>query len=219
MTGELPLSGDGRGAGAEPELRASHEDRDRVVEILRVAAGDGRLTADELDERLGAALTARTHRELAALTADLPAAGGQPGGVTPQPKELVRIDYRGGNAQRVGGWVVPQRMEIHGAGGSVKLDFTEAVITRPVLQIGLELRGGNLVLVTKPGIEVDFDEVAVRGGSVKVRPHTGPERPVILRIEVSGEVRGGKAVARPPRRTFWQWLLRKPRPYRRSGIA
>ena len=40
------------------ELRASHEDRDRAVERLRVAAGDGRLSADELDERLEAALTA-----------------------------------------------------------------------------------------------------------------------------------------------------------------
>ena len=37
-------------------LRASHVDRDRVVELLRVAAGDGRLTAEELDGRLEAAL-------------------------------------------------------------------------------------------------------------------------------------------------------------------
>ena len=43
-------------------------------------------------------------------------------------------------------------------------------------------------------------EVAVRGGSVKVRPSAAPKRPVILRVEVSGEVRGGNAVARPPRR-------------------
>src|SRR5215472_18755961 len=57
------------------QLRASHRDRDRVVEILRVAAGDGRLTSEELDERLEAALTARTYAELAVLTTDLPAAG------------------------------------------------------------------------------------------------------------------------------------------------
>ena len=58
---------------ARSELRASHEDRDRVVELLRVSAGDGRLTADELDERLELAMTARTYGELAAITADLPA--------------------------------------------------------------------------------------------------------------------------------------------------
>ncbi|MGE5291826.1 MAG: DUF1707 SHOCT-like domain-containing protein [Micromonosporaceae bacterium] len=212
MTGELSPAADDHGAGVRPELRASHEDRDRVVEILRVAAGDGRLTAAELDERLEAALTARTHSELAVLTADLPTVAGRPDGVAPQAKDLVRIDYQGGNARRVGSWVVPQRMQVRAVGGTVKLDFTEAVITGPTLQIEAEVRGGSLVLVTKPGIEVDADGVAVRGGSVKVRPDAGSKRPVILRIQVSGEARGGSIVARPPRRTSWQWLLHKPRP-------
>jgi hypothetical protein len=67
MTGEVSPD-TGAGPGARPELRASHEDRDRAVEILRVAAGDGRLTAAELDDRVEAALTARTSGELAALT-------------------------------------------------------------------------------------------------------------------------------------------------------
>jgi hypothetical protein len=64
------------GAGAMPELRASHEDRDRVAEMLRIAAADGRLTVAELDERLGVALTARTIGELTALAADLSEAAG-----------------------------------------------------------------------------------------------------------------------------------------------
>ena len=55
---------------ARAELRASHSDRDRVVELPRVAAGDGRLTPAELDERLEVALTARTYSELAVLTTD-----------------------------------------------------------------------------------------------------------------------------------------------------
>src|SRR5499427_2236197 len=68
---------------APDQLRASHEDRDRVVELLRVAAGDGRLSAEELDERLEAALTARTYGELAALSTDLPVAGGHSAAVVP----------------------------------------------------------------------------------------------------------------------------------------
>src|SRR5215218_7033387 len=40
-----------------PHVRASHEDRDRVVDVLRVAGGDGRLSAEELDARLESALT------------------------------------------------------------------------------------------------------------------------------------------------------------------
>lgn len=49
----------------------AHADRDRAVDVLRIAAGDGLLTADELNERLEAALPARTLSELTALTADL----------------------------------------------------------------------------------------------------------------------------------------------------
>jgi len=218
MTGELSPAGDGPGGGARPELRASHQDRDRVVEILRVAAGDGRLTAAELDERLEAALTARTNSELAVLTADLPVVASQPA-LAPQAKDLVRIDCHGSSARRVGGWVVPRRMEIRAIGGTVKLDFTDAVITEPTLQINTAVEGGSLVLVTRPGIEVDADDVAVHGGNVKVRPHTGSKRPVILRVEVSGEARGGSVAAGPPRRTFWQWLLRRPRPYHGSITA
>ena len=47
------------GEVARNELRASHDDRDRVVELLRVSAGDGRLSADELDERCVTAMTVR----------------------------------------------------------------------------------------------------------------------------------------------------------------
>jgi hypothetical protein len=217
MTGDDLPAAARPGAGAGPELRASHEDRDRAVEILRVAAGDGRLTAAELDERLGAALTARTSGELAALTADLPEVAGHVGGVAARAKDVVRLDYQGGNATRRGRWMVPQRMEIRAVGGTVKLDFTDAVITGPTLQIQAEVRGGWLILVTKPGIEVDADAVAVHGGKVKVRPEHGWDAPVSLRIEVSGRAHGGHVVARPPRRTFRQWVLRRQGPYPRSA--
>jgi hypothetical protein len=55
------------------ELRASDADRERTAERLRTAAGEGRLSADELEERLERALSARTESELEPLTADLPA--------------------------------------------------------------------------------------------------------------------------------------------------
>jgi hypothetical protein len=54
-------------------LRASHADRDQVVDTLKDAFVQGRLAKDEFDSRVGHALAARTHADLAALTADLPA--------------------------------------------------------------------------------------------------------------------------------------------------
>jgi hypothetical protein len=194
-------------------MRASHADRDKVVDLLREAAGDGRLTPEELDQRLEAALTARTHGELAALTTDLPAVPLAAGGPAPRPKELVRIDCSSGSAKRDGRWIVPQRMEVRVASGGVTLDFTQAVAVHPSLQISAEVRSGELTVLTRPGVVVDVADVAVRSGNVKVRAPWSTQGPVALRIEVSGEVDSGRIVARPRRRSLWQWLGRAPRPY------
>jgi hypothetical protein len=61
------------GAGGRGHLRASHADRERVTEILKVAFVQGRLGRDEFDLRVSQALASRTYAELAALTADIPA--------------------------------------------------------------------------------------------------------------------------------------------------
>jgi len=195
---------------ARSELRASHEDRDRVVEMLRVSAGDGRLTAEELDERLELAMTARTYGELARLVADLPAAGSVAGPPAPRVKDVIRFDCGSGHAKRDGRWVVPQRIEARVRSGHLKLDFTQAVITQPSLRLDADVSSGHIILVTKPGIVVDTDDVAVRSGQVKVRAPWGHDVPEVLRIEVTGKVGSGHLVARPPRRTFWQWLTRQP---------
>jgi hypothetical protein len=53
-------------------LRTSDADRERIAERLRHAAAEGRIAPEELDERLGTALTARTYAELDSVVADLP---------------------------------------------------------------------------------------------------------------------------------------------------
>lgn len=58
----------------EAQQRASDSDREEATNRLRTAAEEGRLDVDELDERVAAALAARTHADLERLTADLPAA-------------------------------------------------------------------------------------------------------------------------------------------------
>jgi hypothetical protein len=55
-----------------PDLRCSDAERDRVAAFLRDQAAEGRLTPDELDERVGRAYAAKTVRELQELIADLP---------------------------------------------------------------------------------------------------------------------------------------------------
>ena len=60
-------------AAGRPQTLASDADRDTAVGLLNAAWAEGRLTADEYDQRLSAAYAARTWQQLGQLTADLPA--------------------------------------------------------------------------------------------------------------------------------------------------
>ena len=72
--------------GVNPAWLAGSADRERTVGVLRAAFTEGRLTQDELDDRVGRAYTARTYSDLWALVADLPAGPlPYPGGV-PYPQ-------------------------------------------------------------------------------------------------------------------------------------
>ncbi|MEU8625130.1 DUF1707 domain-containing protein [Streptomyces sp. NPDC048669] len=206
MTDELRPADHTSGPIAKADMRASDRDRDQVVEILQVAAGDGRITAAELDERLDAALSARTTGDLARLTADLPSEG-----MPPQAKELVRIDQRFGDVSRTGRWLVPRRMEIRLMFCEAKLDFTDALITHNTLHIDVDLRiGGNLILVTRPGVVVDTDGLERSSGEIKVRPAVDADTPTALRVLLAGQSRGGDITARPPRRKLSERMRRTP---------
>lgn len=217
MTGEMSPIGRDQNLPSADQLRASHEDRDRVIDLLRVAAGDGRLTTDELDERVEIAFSARTYGELAVLISDLPAAeAGLPLAAPGPPaarKNVIRLEARSGNVGRDGRWAVPRRIEVRVTSGGCKLDLTQAIFAHRALEIEADVRSGNLTIITKPGITVDTDDVAVRSGNVKVRAPWGHQVPELLHVTISGRVGSGNIVARPPRRSFWDWLRRRPRPY------
>ena len=61
------------GTGGQGRLRASHADREQVIDVLKTAFVQGRMDRDEFGLRVGRALAARTCADLAALTADIPA--------------------------------------------------------------------------------------------------------------------------------------------------
>jgi hypothetical protein len=213
MSGEIPPAGTNSDhRNSQPELRASHTDRERVAEILRVAAGDGRLTSAELDERLEAALSARTVSELTLLTADLPPLSTFAGAAIAEVKDVLRIDRKFSEVERVGRWVVPRRLELAVEWCKVTLDLTQAVITQDTLQIDMDMRGKTLTLITKPGIVVDTDALHLEFSKVKIRQAQDPNTPITLRVELVGKKSFGRVVVRPPKRTVGQWLLRKPTP-------
>jgi hypothetical protein len=61
------------GTAGPGNLRASHADREQVIDVLKAAFVQGRLAKDEFDARVGQTFASRTYADLAAVTADLPA--------------------------------------------------------------------------------------------------------------------------------------------------
>ncbi|TCC39609.1 DUF1707 SHOCT-like domain-containing protein [Kribbella sindirgiensis] len=124
--------------GDDPALRrrVSDLEREEVADILRDAAGEGRLSYTELEDRLETLYASKTYGELVELTADLPngpRAQSVPSTTTPQyGGALVEtgpvINVFMSESKRMGGWLVPQRQEVNAVLGDVTLDYTEAQI-------------------------------------------------------------------------------------------
>jgi hypothetical protein len=183
-----------------PALRASDTDRDRVIEVLRAALADGRLDPVEFDERLGAALAARTIDALAPLTADLIAAPGSsaltlPSAGTPADPaaELITIKEKHGPVRREGRWTLPHRLRLRTAWCNVMLDLTNAVRSGPELIIELRVRGGNVQLVLAPGMVVDANGLSVRHSRLDIsRRGDGDNTPETLQVHLVGRMRHGR---------------------------
>ena len=195
---------------SSPALRASDADRDRVIELLRAAVADGRLDPVEFDERLDAALAARTIDALAPLTADLIAVPGSaaartlpPAGTPAEPAaELLTIKERHGSVRRDGRWTLPHRLVLRTAWSDVMLDLTSAVPSGPELVIELRVSGGNVELVLAPGMVVDANELAVRYSKLAISRDAGDNTPETLRVRLVGRMRHGRIDTRwlTPRR-------------------
>jgi hypothetical protein len=92
--------------GEDANLRASDADRAEVADALRAHCAAGRITIEELDERVGKAMTARTYGELRELTTDLPALQ------SPAVPESVAVEPISGRGRGVRPFTM--RVEVHG---------------------------------------------------------------------------------------------------------
>jgi hypothetical protein len=183
-----------------PAQRASDADRDRVTELLRAAVADGRLDPAEFNERLDAALAARTIDALAPLTADLTAAPGT-GGALPHAgpaRERVTIKERHGTVRRDGRWTLPRRLVLRTAWSDVTLDLTRAVRSGPDLVVEMRVRGGRVLLVLGPGMTVDANELKVRFGKLAISRDAADSTPQTLHVRLAGRMKHGRIEAQWP---------------------
>ena len=170
------------------DLRCSDADREAVAEVLRKAAGDGRLTLDELGDRLDVVYAARTYRDLEPAIRDLPGAAvpGLPvapaGVVAPRgPSEAAHVPTDVNTsavaifseAKRTGRWLVPSDYASVAVFGSVLLDLREASTAGPHTQIQANAIFGEVKVIVGDDITVSTIGTPVLGEYNG--PHEEPE--------------------------------------------
>lgn len=155
------------------QMRISDHERHQVAEILREAAGDGRLDLDELDERLEATYAAKTYADLVPITLDLPAtAPARPLERHDRAPEIVGTaghEHQTGVAimssiNRKGVWVVPKVYTITCMMGGADLDLREArfAAREVVLNISAFMGGANVIV--NPRTRVIVEGIGIMGG-------------------------------------------------------
>jgi hypothetical protein len=144
--------------------RASDAEREATVVRLREAAGEGRLTVEELAERIDAAYAATTHAQLEPLTADLPAPAATPMAVEGGGQGTSLILGILGGGDRRGRWRVAERVKVINLLGGADLDLREATLAGPEVHITvISILGGSDIVVPE-GVHVELSSFALLGG-------------------------------------------------------
>ena len=151
------------------EIRISDADRERAAERLNRALGEGRITVEELQERLSTVYAARFGADLVPVLADLP---GDPLDLSADvlatpvgPPTVLRGGV--GGLKRRGDWNVPARLRVQSSFGPVLLDFCDAELPRPVVEIELELGAGSARILVPARATADVDGLVSSYGSVR----------------------------------------------------
>ncbi len=168
-------------------ILASNAERDAVTERLQVAFAEHRLTDGEFDERIRAALTARTAGDLEKLTADRPAGNAaeaaDQGGFPPQVNPgRFALAFKS-SISRTGRWSVPERFYSLVYKGSGVLDLRAARLTAPVTTIVLVCYKSGAQVLVPPGVRVELGGTGVSHSGDDMSPATGtglaPRAPVV----------------------------------------
>jgi DUF1707 SHOCT-like domain len=147
--------------GSVPATRASDRERDAVVARVQDAFAEGRLDDTEFDERTRAALTARTHTDLEALLADLPAAPAAPGPARAIPGPGRFAVALKSSVRRAGRWRVPERYTTVVYKGGGWLDLRAAELSGPVTTFLAVAYKSRVTILVPPNVRVEMTGLGV----------------------------------------------------------
>jgi uncharacterized protein DUF1707 len=199
---------DGRDVEDSSRLRISDADRHQVAEVLREAAGEGRIDLTELDERLEATYAARTYADLVPITLDLPIArptdlparpAVTPSPVVSAPPEERHLAIMGG-LERKGVWTVPAQMTVNCFMGGADLDLRRAQFAAREVVITINAVMGGADIKVNPHTHVIMEGTGIMGGYSGPSDSTAPEldeNSPVVRIR-GFALMGGVSVSRRP---------------------
>jgi hypothetical protein len=150
-------------SGNTPAQRIGHRERDATVERLRVAAGEGQITFEELETRMEAALAARTAEDIVALVADLPMPAGGTSSVL-EPAAPAYLAVRHGRVERLGAWRVPEEITLELRHSSCALDLRTPPLPANGVRITVDARHSSIKILVAHSAAVEMDNIA-RGHS------------------------------------------------------
>jgi len=147
-----------------PATRASDRERDAAVQRVQQAFAEGRLDDAEFDERMRAALVARTHADLDALLADLPAAASGPAPASSQRGPGRLAVALKGSVRRGGRWRVPERYTAVVYKGDGWLDLRAAELSGPVTTFLAVAYKSTVTILVPPSVRVEMTGFGVTQG-------------------------------------------------------
>jgi hypothetical protein len=154
------------------QMRVSDADRDKVADILREAAGDGRIDFAELDERLEATYAAKTYAELVPITHDLAPAVHSTGTSLARVERERAVAIMGG-VERRGPWVVPEHFSVLCLMGGADLDLREATFSAREVTLRINTFMGGANIIVNHSTNVVVHGVGIMGGYSA--PRSGPD--------------------------------------------
>jgi hypothetical protein len=207
----LPEGPDRPGDPDPKGLRASDRDRDRTAEILREAAGEGRLGMDELDDRLNAVYAAKTYADLEPVIRDLPhsetapipapvvpAVGNAADRFGGEPTSSGAVAIMGGFTRK-GAWVVPATFTAVAIMAGGEIDLRDARFAEPVVNIHAVAIMAGIGIIVPDDAEVHVTGIGVMGAFEHGPTGAGP--PGAPKIIINGLAFWGAVdVKRKPRK-------------------
>ena len=171
-------------------LRISDNDRQKVADVLRDAAGEGRIDLEELDERLELTWAAKTYADLVPITVDLHLPAHPQAAAAPVPRTSY-VPATGhassmaimGECKRQGVWSVPARHSAFALMGSVVIDLRQAQLSAHDTLINATTIMGEVKIIVPAHLHVVIDGTPIMGefghGKDKVPAEVGPDSPII----------------------------------------